>query len=228
LGFRDFVTTVLPLESIAVVLHLSRRIPVPSQPLTALFALSIISITAFVCVRADEPAEESLPVPLHGEMVVHLKGVLQVSTTLKAGADPNSRPQDDGAWELTNASVDAGGSVVNLDWNSCPAIRDALLWWRNLRHGDLRVGQAEVTGRMTFRRSGDIGGISGDFGGIRVTPFDVSEQTLVPVVVVESLKVQLVGPEGWPRGPQFDRELVKSTKGRSAKAVNRSNQSRGN
>ena len=177
--------------------------------------LSFISIAGSVSTRGDEPATETLPGPLHGEMRVHLKGTLQVATKLKAGADPNSRPQDEGAWELVNASVEAGGTVVEIDWNASPAIRDELLWWGNPRHGDLRVVQAEVTGRLVFKRLGDIGGT-----GLIISSGLLDKEVPRPVVIVETLHVQLVGPEGFPRGPQFDRKPVKVTKGRHNKAVN--------
>lgn len=155
----------------------------------AIHAIGFISIAA--CVGAAQ-ADEAVAEVSDGAIVVHLKGNLKVSTILKKGADPKSRPQDSFAWELSNATVEAGGTTIELDWNDCEAIRDELLWWRMDRHGDLRIVQAEVTGRMTFKRSDGPSG-----------------QALVPVVGVESLKVQLVGFDGRPSGPQ-PRHLVKA------------------
>ena len=133
--------------------------------------------------------------PPHGSIVVHLRGRLSVTTAV----EPGGRPQDDAACELTSATVHAGGTVIELDWSRSDRIRDELLWWRLPRHGDLRQVQAEVTGRMVFMPSRDL-------GGDRTVPAGVSGGTSVPVVIVESLEVQLVGLDGKRRGPQHDRE----------------------
>ena len=94
-----------------------------------------------------------------------------------------------------------GGTEIALDWSKSDKIRKELLWWRLPRHGDLRTVQAEVTGRMIFKPSRDL-------GTNRTVPAGVTDGTPVPVIVVQSLKIQLVGPDGEPKGPQYDRERV--------------------
>ena len=166
-----------------------------SQCLIYMLACTVL---VFASSAAEAGAENAQTTdPPHGSIVVHLKGGLSVSATLK----PGSRPQDDAACELTSATVHAGGTVIELDWSRSNKIRDELLWWRLPRHGDLRQVQAEVTGRMIFKPSKEL-------GGDRTIPAGVSDDTPVPVVIVESLKVQLVGVDGTRRGPQHDRKRV--------------------
>ncbi len=142
---------------------------------------------------------EILPAPFAPDkaldsITVHFKGPLVVRPGLKPGA----RPQDDDACKLVGAYVSVGGTVIVLDWSKSKTIHDELLWWRIFRHGDLRHHQAEVTGTMIFKPLKE-------FGEFMPVQPGISRDTPVPVVIVESLKVQLVGPNGKPQGKQFDR-----------------------
>jgi hypothetical protein len=130
-----------------------------------------------------------------GVIEMHLKGTLQVGATLKKDAPSNVRVLDDRAYELSSAMVMAGGQEVALDWSESDEVRDELIYWRVLRHGDQRGVQADVTGRMVFRPAKDVGGWRQNTRGI-------AADTPVPVVIVKSITVRLVGPDGKPRGPQ--------------------------
>lgn len=127
----------------------------------------------------------------HGEIAVRLKGDLAV----EASGEKDQQT-------LSAACVRAGDMEVMLDWGVRSDIRDELLWWSVWRHADLRTVQAEVVGRMEFRPAKEVGGSRQQFAGI-------SNETPVPVVVVESLAVQLVDSDGKPRGPQPQRPVTR-------------------
>jgi hypothetical protein len=146
--------------------------------------------------NSDKQAPEPSDVK-HGSIKVHLKGYLMITSRLKADADPNSNPRDDSAHEVTNAQVMTGGMEVTLDWNGNEAIHDRLVFWRQFHHGDFRSVQAEVTGDMKFVPAHEAG------GGFVARP-GFNRDSLVPVVVVDTLTVQLVAADGRPRGPQPD------------------------
>ena len=168
-----------------------------SHRLILLFACAVM---LFVCGSSEaEKGRLDMTSPMHGSIVVHLKGNLSIGTTLKSG----SRPQDEGACELISATIHAGGTEIALDWSKSDKIRKELLWWRLPRHSDFRTVQDEVTGRMIFKPSKEL-------GTNRTIPAGVTDNTPVPVIVVESLKIQLVGPAGKRKGPQHDRERIKS------------------
>ncbi len=158
-----------------------------------LFA-SVIVLFAENCGVAEILPNPYVPDKALGSIIVQFKGTLFITSEFQPGA----RPQDDDASKLVGAYVSVDGTVLALDWSKSKAIHDELFWWRNPRHGDFRQVQAEVTGKMIFKPLKEI-------GGMRPVQAGVSSDTPVPVVIVESLKVQLVGSDGKPQGKQFDR-----------------------
>lgn len=195
-------------------------------------ALSLMSSLA----TAEELLKESPDAADTG--LVRLKGLLSVFSTLKEGAEENSRPQDDENWKLAGASIQVGGRCIELDWSRSERIRDELFWWRVPRHGDFRLVQADVTGHLKFipvaefqkdhtviRTVVDSETVDTDpAAGTSVEPaivispvFDIDsiESELPPtppgkiaVLVIESLNVELVGPDGQVRGTQPPRPRV--------------------
>lgn len=148
-----------------------------------------------ICLADDapnlpRPTCETLPDTIH----VQFSGPLSTFFTLQTDADDES---------LTSATITAAGTNIYLDWSRSPAIRRELLWWSIPRAGDYRGPHAEVTGRMVFKPHKEL-----DQRTV-IVPAGVSANTPVPVVVVESIKVYLAGPDGKPRGPQPDRGRVK-------------------
>lgn len=193
--------------------------------------LKVIALVILISVCRRVPAEDA-------SENIRVKGVLSVGATLKEGADKNSRPQDDENWKLAGASILVDGRSVQLDWSRAERIRDELFWWRLLRHGDARQIQADVTGHIKFVPVADfqrdrivVNGFI-DLGtqetaptasgvavpqlvvpGISATGFENPELPLTPpgkiaVIVIESLKVELVGADGQPRGTQPFRPRV--------------------
>ena len=132
----------------------------------------------------------------HGSITVQLKGRLSLGITPPKGKGKVAR-------KMTSANVMAGGTLIKLDWSKSDSIRDELLWWTVPRHGDFREIQAEVTGKLEFRAPQMV------TGARQIQPA-ISGGTREPVVVVESLKVQLVDHDGHPSGPQLDRTRVTS------------------
>lgn len=118
-----------------------------------------------------------------------------MSYTAEPGADEE---------RLTSATITAGGTIVYVDWSRSQRISRELLWWSIPRAGDIRGPHAKVTGRMVFKPLGELNQRT------IVLPQGVSANTPVPVVVVESIKVYLAGPDGKPRGPQPDRGVVEA------------------
>ena len=105
------------------------------------------------------------------------------------------------------ATVESGGTTIHLDWSRSPKIRNELLDSSRLGDGRLWFGdggpnptvQAKITGRMVFKPAKEL-------GGYRRIPAGVTDDTPVPVVIVESIKVQFVRSDGSPHGP--GRKLV--------------------
>lgn len=134
-------------------------------------------------------------------IAVQLSGPLSTVFVVRSDADPASQSSDVAAQELKLATITAGGTTVHLDWSRSPKIGDELLWWSHPRAGDSRGPHAEVTGQMVFKPFK----VLDQFAVPAVSP-----ETRIPVVVVESIKGYLAGPDGKPRGPQPDRERVKA------------------
>ena len=148
---------------------------------------------------AHEPTAHPDAVAPEGIVVV-LNGPLSVGGTFKPDADPVTQFLEVAAKDLTIATVEAGGTTIHLDWSRSPKIRNELLasssWVGD--GGPNPAVHAEVTGRMVFKRSKELTN--------RVVPAGVTDDTPVPVVIVESIKVQFVRSNGKPYGPA--RKLV--------------------
>lgn len=126
-----------------------------------------------------------------------------IEVRLKGELRTAARTEGRAVVELRAATVSAGETDIILDWQGSKAIHDELLWWSMPRHGDLsRVVQAEITGVLVFRSHREAKGM--------ITPFEgLGEKTPVPVVLVDSLRVQLADQRtGQPTGPQHDRPRV--------------------
>ncbi|GAB5444291.1 MAG: hypothetical protein Fues2KO_46400 [Fuerstiella sp.] len=138
---------------------------------------------------ADDVSEPHAS-PGPAEIEVRMRGALSVAS--KEVVTDDARKSDEPAdARLLSATVMAGGRPIELDWNHSDRIRDELYYWRVIRHGDLRLVHATVTGRLEFRP--DPAGTNSD---------DLLGSKGHPVVVVRSLFVQLVDGAGKPRGPQ--------------------------
>ena len=100
--------------------------------------------------------------------------------------------RDDSAWKLTAAQVFSGGTYISLDWGDNQAVRDKIFSYRLPSSlSDTRMPVAKVTGRMTFQRLGVIQDmLKKDGGDIRV-PCGADNDTLIPVLEIESLTVEL-------------------------------------
>ena len=169
----------------------------------SILALLIMTVCATIGLAGDlsttsRPTEQ----PSLDGITVHLAGPLRTSFSFNPDADPAAQFKEVAAKELEAASVKAGGTTIHLDWSRSDKIRDELLWWSVPHHGDVRIVQAEVTGQMVFKPLRELDQT------IQFAQAGVSADTPVPVVIVESIKVQLVGPDRKPGGPQPNRELV--------------------
>lgn len=109
---------------------------------------------------------------------VHLKGRLHNMS----GRRPEGEPP-----QITNAHVFAAGHDVILDWSQSEEARRILSDWMMPRHGVISVKQAEIWGRMVFRPAGTA-------SRVRMPDPGITEDTLVPVVIIESIEVRLVDP----------------------------------
>ena len=149
---------------------------------------------ACVVAQALEPVASPKPVQLDG-ITVAFTGRLGILYAFKPDADPATQFLEVAANDLRMATVEAGGTTIHLDWNQSDKIRNELLF----AAGDSGDGgpnpgvQAKVTGRMVFKPSKEL--------VYRVTPAGVTDDTPVPVVIVESIKLQFIGSDGKPRGP---------------------------
>lgn len=143
--------------------------------------------------RAVEPADDQ---PTPGEILVQLRGPLMV-TTQDVAPPPGHLPEPVNRTKLVAARVAAGGGHVELDWRHSQELHDELFYWRFPRHGDLRQVHAVVTGRLEFRLPEPQAADAPPAG-----------HRSRPVVVVDSLFVQLVGPDGRPAGRQLRRKGV--------------------
>lgn len=151
--------------------------------------------------EAHTPIWATREAPAHS-IKVQFSGPLSTSFVVKPDADPASQFREEAAKALTSATITAAGTIIYLDWSQSHKIRNELLWWSIPRAGDIRGPHAEVTGRMLFKPLKELDQTT------LIIPRGVSADTPVPVVIVESIRVRLAGPDGKPRGPQPDRELV--------------------
>jgi len=138
----------------------------------------------------DDPSWDSLPA---STIEVRLKGSLRTA----------ARTEGREIVEVTAATVSSGGTDIILDWQDSEALHDELLWWSTPRHGDAnRIVQAEITGLLVFKPYRHARGMIRPFEGL-------NEDTAVPVVLVDSLRVQLADRRtGRPKGQQHDRPTV--------------------
>lgn len=135
-------------------------------------------------------------------IAVQLSGSLSTVFVVRSDDHSASQSSDVAAQELKLATITAGGTTVHLDWSRSPKIGDELLWWSHPRAGDSRGPHAEVTGQMVFKPYKELDQT------FQIAQPGVTAETRVPVVVVESIRVYLAGPDGKSRGPQPDRERV--------------------
>lgn len=129
--------------------------------------------------------------PGRNAIAVSLSGPLTVCASPRC---PGFRPglRDDSAWKLTAAQVFSGGTYISLDWGDNQVIRDKILSWRVPSSlSDLRTPVAKVTGRMTFQRLGVIQDMLKKDGGDIHVPCGADNDTLIPVLEIESLTVEL-------------------------------------
>ncbi len=143
--------------------------------------------------------------PRHGQMFVQLKGTIHVLRMMHGSSTRNSVRQD---LKTISATIDCAGTQISIDSDNNEAIENELMWWHKVRHGDLREIQAEVTGRLVFRQPADLFGIRQVTSTSLTTPVVTSSQNPIPFVVVDSLRIQLVGPEGTASGSQLNRPTV--------------------
>jgi hypothetical protein len=133
-------------------------------------------------------------------ITVAFSGRLSTLCRLKPDADPATQSREVAARDLKIAAVEAGGTTIHLDWSRSQKIHNELILSSvDFGDGGPNSGvQATVTGRMVFKPSKEV--------AYRVTPAGVTDDAPVPVVIVESLKIQFIGSDGKPRGPE--RKLV--------------------
>ena len=133
-------------------------------------------------------------------ITVAFTGRLSIVWRLKPDADPTTQFCELAARDLVIATVEAGGTTIHLDWSRSQKIVNELLY-SSMDFGDGGPNpsvQAKVTGRMVFKPSKELAG--------RITPAGVTDDAPVPVVIVESIKIEFSGSNGKPRG--LDRKLV--------------------
>ena len=126
-----------------------------------------------------------------------------IAVRLKGELRTAARTEGRETVEVRAATVSAGGVDIILDWQDSKAIHDELLWWSTPRHGDAnRIVQAEISGLLVFKPHRDARGMIRPFTGL-------GEDTPVPVVLVDSLRIQLAHRRtGRPDGQQHDRPRV--------------------
>ena len=170
---------------------------------STLLACLAFGICAATCglLKSEEPTRPADVVP-PSTITVALSGRLQVMTALKPDIDPAQLFPDVVAQDLGMATVDSGGTKIHLDWSRSEKIRDELMaplsWFGD--GGPNPTVHATVTGVMVFKPSKEL--------AYRVVPAGVTDATPVPVVIVESIKIQFVRSDGKPFGPA--RKLVKA------------------
>jgi hypothetical protein len=143
-----------------------------------LIALSIVAFLVAITAHADEPEERRLP---HGSIAVHLKGDLVRQTSFKSEADREG---------TVFAYIDAGGATIELDWNNCQAIQEELVSF-DRGDGALISGiHAEVTGRLKFVPFERL--VAQNPLWKRMAGEGISDGTPMPVVLVESIQIQLL------------------------------------
>ena len=163
----------------------------------AIVSSCVLAVGGAVCLADDNEVRQQPTGSTQSSAIdVKFSGRLTTSTVSKPGAA--------GPEELSSAEVHAAGTVVHLDWSRSQKIRDELLWWSVPRAGDIRLPYAEVSGRMQFKPLRELD------RAVLTPQRGVSADTPVPVVVVESIKVYLAGPDGRPRGSQPGRGLVQA------------------
>ncbi len=187
------IGVVLPTRRIAI-----RNSNEMRSTLLACLAFSVCAATCCI-VKSQEPASSTDAVPPSG-ITVAFSGPLYVMTTLKPDIDPARLFLDVAAQDLKMATVDSGGTTVHLDWSRSDKLRDELIapssWFGD--GGPNSKVHATVTGRMVFKPSKEL--------AYRVISAGVTDATPVPVVIVESIKIQFVRSDGKPFGPA--RKLV--------------------
>lgn len=161
----------------------------------ACLAFSLCGVTSWVA-RAQEPVAVREAVQADG-ITAAFTGRLSILYRFKPDADPATQFLEVAAKDLRIATVEAGGTTIHLDWSRSDKIRRELIASSGAfgDGGPASSVQARVTGRMVFKPSKGL-------GGDRVIPKGVTDDTPVPVVIVESLKIQLVGSDGRPRGAE--------------------------
>lgn len=153
---------------------------------SVLVACTLASVNAADSQRAVE-GENAIAASLSGPLTVR---------AIPRCPGTRSGLWDDSAWKLTAAQVFVGGNYVSLDWGDNQEIRDEILSRRLPSSlSDYRMPMAKVTGRMTFQRLGVIQGALKKVGGGIYVPVGADNDTLIPVLEVESLTVEL----GWPK-----------------------------
>lgn len=159
----------------------------------------VLSVATCLIAQAQEPVAPQKAVQPEG-ITAAFTGRLSVLYSFKPDADPATQSLEVAGKDLSMATVEAGGTTIHLDWSRSHKIRNELLF-SSSDFGDggpASSVQAKVTGQMVFKRSKEL--------AARVTPAGVTADTPVPVVIVESIKIQFIGSDGKPRGS--DRKLV--------------------
>jgi len=161
--------------------------------LLACLAFGLFAATCCI-VKSQEPAA-SRDAVAPGKITVAFSGPLLAMSSLKPRADPAMQALKVAAQDLRMATVKAGGTSIYLDWSRSHKIRNELLasslWFGD--GGPNATIHAKVTGWMVFKPSKEL-------GGYRVVPAGVTDDTPVPVVMVESIQIQFMGSDGKPRG----------------------------
>ena len=159
--------------------------------------LGVTTFGAFLAF-ADGYATEPQVLASEGVVSVQLSGRLQSVWDTDAEGKPR----------LLFATVEAGGTKIAIDPNGCPLITSELLKFHNELGGALISGiRAEVEGKMEFKPYSEIKEGKNKSGIPRKLPPD----TIVPVVRVETLKIQVFPIGRRSRGVNRDRDMVTST-----------------
>lgn len=123
-------------------------------------------------------------------ITVAFSGRLDIGAWLKPDADPATQLFEVAAHDLNSAAVESGGTMIWLDWNQSHKICNELLS-SSKYFGDGGPNpsvQAMVSGRMVFKPLKEV--------ARHILPPSVTDDTPVPVVMVESIQIQFVRSDG--------------------------------